>query len=345
MNASEPTSHATRGIHHITAIASDPARNVEFYTRVLGLRLIKKTVNFDDPGTYHLYYGDDPGSPGTIMTFFPWPHVKRGDHGAGFLNATAFAVAQHSLEFWRNRLAALPREVGVVVGSITTRFGTRVLPFEDHDAMRLELIEDAGADPARAATITTKTANPLADTLAAGSLPPVPIQHAIRGFHSATIVSRSLDGTARFLSDLLGMRRVASETSNAGGLTRHRFSTIHTDVATARHVDIVVNENVAIGKLGGGIVHHIAFRASDELQQMAWHAKLVAQSRNVSPQMDRNYFKSIYFREPGGVLFEVATDAPGFAIDEPLESLGESLKLPAMYEHRRGVIESFLPRL
>jgi len=344
MSTPSPAS-STRGIHHITAIASDPARNVDFYSRVLGLRMIKKTVNFDDPGTYHLYYGDDPGSPGTIITFFPWPHVKRGDHGAGFLSATAYAIAPGSIEFWRDRLTALPRGVGVViggggVGDLTTRFGARVLPFEDHDGMKLELIEDATSEPARAATRAPKAST---DALGAGTLPPIPPEHAIRGFHSATLLERALDGTARFLSDLLGMRLIASEAD--GALTRHRFSTIHTDVATARHVDVVVNERAPMGKLGGGIVHHIAFRADGEAQQMAWHATLIAQNRNVSPQMDRNYFKSIYFREPGGVLFEVATDAPGFAIDETLESLGESLKIPPMYEHRRRVIESFLPKL
>ncbi len=333
--------HATTGIHHITAIASDPARNVDFYTRVLGLRLVKKTVNFDDPGTYHLYYGDDSGSPGTILTFFPWPHVKRGEHGAGFLSATAFAVAPGSLEFWRDRLAGLPRAAGVVVGDIATRFGGKVLPFEDHDGMRLELVEDAGSDPARTARFTARAGT---DALGAGQIAPIPAQHAIRGFHSATLLERSLEGTARFLSDLLGMASAGSEAAGAGRV-RHRFSTPHADIATARHVDVVVDERAPMGKLGGGIVHHIAFRAADERQQMAWHATLVSQNRNVSPQMDRNYFRSIYFREPGGVLFEVATDAPGFAVDEAPESLGQALKLPAMYEHRRSVIESFLPRL
>jgi glyoxalase family protein len=334
--ATDPTStvQGTRGVHHITAIASDPARNVDFYTRVLGLRLVKKTVNFDDPGTYHLYYGDDVGSPGTILTFFPWPHVKRGVQGAGFQTATAFAVPVGSVDFWRARLASLPVDAGVVVREAEIRFGQRVLPFEDHDGMRLELVEDGASAPAMAATVT-----PARREGAFALLAPVPSQHSIRGFHSATLTERTLDGTDRFLRELLGLRLEGVEGK------RHRFATAHRDVAAARLVDVLVDAGAPTGKLGGGVVHHIAFRAESEAQQLAWHATLVAQNRNVSPQMDRNYFRSIYFREPGGVLFEVATDSPGFSVDESQAELGTHLKLPEQYEHRRSVIEQFLPKI
>jgi glyoxalase family protein len=292
------------GIHHITAIASDPQRNHDFYTKVLGLRLVKKTVNFDDPGSYHLYFGDRVGSPGTILTFFPWPGAHKGRQGAGSQTATTFAIPIGSMQTWKDRLASHKVDL---LGE-ETRFGQTVLRFTDHDGMGLELIEAAPAssDP------------------------------AIVGFHSATLTVRALDATARTLVDRLGFTQQAIEGS------RTRFKAAG-DFASV--VDVVVDATGPASRSGAGIVHHIAYRAADDAHHAKFLDDVAAAGHNVSPVMDRNYFHSIYFREPGGVLFEIATDNPGFAVDESVDTLGTALKLPEQYEAYRAKIEAHLPKV
>jgi glyoxalase family protein len=307
--------HTIRGIHHITAIASDPQRTVDFYTQVLGLRLVKLTVNFDDPGTYHLYFGNTQGTPGSILTFFPWPGFPRGTVGNGQVSATAFAVLPESLEFWRLRLTAehTPAEDAGV------RFGEPVLRFTDPDGLPLELVE-------------TRSANP-ADAFAVDSVPRV---HAICGFHSATLSEEGYERTASLFQQTLGLGFVGSE----GNRFRHAASLGHGAI-----VDVLCSPGGRSGSLGAGTVHHIAWRTPTDVQQHAWRDELAQTGYNVTPVIDRCYFHSIYFREPGGVLFEIATDPPGFATDEPIEHLGERLMLPQWLESQRAAIEELLSPL
>src|SRR5215207_1696387 len=278
------------GIHHVTAIAGDARRNRDFYTGTLGLRLVKKTVNFDDPGTYHLYFGDETGRPGTILTFFPWAHVAPGRAGIGQAQETAFRVPKESIGFWTHRFV----EKGVPHEAPEKRFGDTVLPFKDPDGMRLALVGVAGAE--------------------------VPAEHAIRGFAGVTLMLDDAERTGAILSGVLGFREAARE----GALVRYRA-----DAALGGTLDIRVAKGFLPGRQGGGSVHHIAFRAKGDAEQAAMAARL-AEDHRIRPteQLDRNYFRSIYFREPGGVLFEIATDDPGFAADEPVAALGQSLKLP-----------------
>jgi glyoxalase family protein len=285
------------GLHHVTAIAGDTQRNLDFYTEVLGLRFVKKTVNFDDPGTYHFYFGDDAGTPGTILTFFPWPHATRGTLGAGEVTHTAFSVPPTSIAYWEQRLASK----NVSLEGNEERMGETVLTFTDPDGMKIELVGHAESA-----------------TLKAPRFADVPVEHAIRGFFGVTMLERDARQTEEALA-LLGFRKVAEEGS------RLRFSA--DGGARGNHLDVVVDPKAAHGRLGAGSVHHIAFRSADYEDQKQWHA-LISQHLSVSPVMERDYFRSIYFREPGGVLFELATDIPGFAIDEPLESLGEELRVP-----------------
>jgi glyoxalase family protein len=301
------------GIHHITAITADAQKNVDFYTGVLGLRLVKLTVNFDDPTSYHLYYGDERGGPGTIMTFFAWPGAYRGRIGAPQVTTTAFAIPPGSTRFWSQRLAEQK------VGAITEKdvFGQRSLSFIDPDGIQLELIASEQANPQRS-----------------WSRGPVPAEHAIRGFHSATLSEEGYEHTARLLTETMGL--------NAGPTEGNRFRYSMSDGTI---IDLLCVPDGRHGNLGAGIVHHIAFRAANDADQLEWRRTLIAGASNVSPVMDRNYFHSIYYREPGGVLFEIATDGPGFDVDEPLAQLGMTLKLPAQYEALRAQIESVLPKL
>lgn len=307
---------ATAGIHHITAVASEPQRNLDFYIGVLGLKLVKRTVNFDDPSTYHFYFGDEMGRPGTILTFFPWPTAGRGTQGTGSVFATAFAVPAGSLEAWEKKLAA----GGVVDIKAFTRFGQRGLAFEDHDGMRLELIETTGHSSGA----------------------------AIIGFHSATLLVRSGEYTKRLLREQFGMREEGAE----GGRTRFVAMGQGASLNAGTHagqlgavVDVVEDPSAAPARLGAGVVHHIALRASDDDQQRRMSESISRQGLMVTEQRDRNYFRSVYFRERGGVLFEIATDAPGFAIDEPTQDLGMSLKLPPQYERARKELERTLPKI
>lgn len=318
--AMNKTPDRIHGIHHITAIASDPQRNVDFYVAALGLRLVKRTVNFDDPGTYHLYYGDQVGSPGTILTFFPWAGAKRGTPGVGQQTATAFVVPVGSIDAWHARLthiAASSGGGGVSVLGRETRFGQKVLRFEDHDGMSLELIETPDA-----AAMPYWTDGPTDAAM------------AIRGFHSATLTVRSLEPTAKLLTETLGFTLQGEERG------RTRFVAAGTAGASiGQFVDVVVDASGREGTLGAGIIHHLALRATDDAQQERWQTKLYEARHGVTDVRDRNYFHSIYFREPGGVLFEIATDNPGFAVDEPVEALGMGLKLPSQYERGRGKLE------
>lgn len=317
MSSSIPnaTVHLT-GLHHVTAVAGDPRRNVEFYTRVLGLRLIKRTVNFDDPSTYHLYYGDSVGTPGSVMTFFPWAGLRRGRPGNGQAYATAFSVPAGSLPFWTARLLAH----GVSPAAPVTRFGDEVLAFTDPDGLVLELV-----------------ATPEADARTAHIHPEIAATHGIRGFHGVTFAVIDAPRTAAILTDAMGYR----VTQTAGGRTRYTVAT----GGPGSYVDLLVDPKLPRGLPGAGTVHHIAFRTPDDATQAAARKILVDLDLHVSPVMDRNYFHSIYYREPEGVLFEIATDNPGFTVDEPLATLGHALKLPAQYESQRAEIEAHLPKL
>jgi glyoxalase family protein len=301
------------GIHHVTAIATDPQRNLDFYTGVLGLRLVKRTVNFDDPGTYHFYFGDETGSPGTILTFFPWPNAGRGSAGIGQTTAASFSVPEHSLAYWQRRLQL----AGVPVEASGKRLDEEVLTFADPDGLKLEIVAHANARQVQTLRETD-----------------VPWEHSIRGFHSVTLSERKLDLTVETLQTM-GFRKIA-EAEN-----RFRFE-VGEGGAGAR-VDILSLPNGAPGQVAAGSVHHVAFRVADDESQIDWRKHLTQHGLSVTTVQDRNYFHSIYFREPGGVLFELATDPPGFAIDEPLESLGEELKLPVSFEGFRDEIEKVLP--
>jgi glyoxalase family protein len=304
------------GIHHVTAIAGKPGTNLDFYTHVLGLRLVKKTVNFDDPGTYHLYYGDEGGSPGTILTFFPWRHAAAGRGGIGFTQATAFRVPAQSIAFWTHRFIAK----GVRHETPVKRFGDTVIDFYDPDEMSLTLVGVAGAEG--------ETAWNSGD---------VPAEHAIRGFHGVTLLVDGAGPTGAILTDVLGF----TEAGRDGALIRFK-----TESTAGGFVDIRAAGGFLPGRLGRGSVHHVAFRAADDAAQ-ADMAKRLIENHGLRPtaQKDRQYFRSIYFHEPGGILFEIATDAPGFTVDEPLVELGTALKLPPFLEPRRGEIEARLPAL
>ncbi len=299
------------GLHHVTAIASDPQTNLDFYTDVLGLRFVKRTVNFDDPGTYHFYFGDDAGSPGTILTFFPWPHAARGHSGAGEVTRTAFSVPAASLEYWQERLT----DRGLPVERTGRRFEEQVLTFPDPDGLQIEIVAHADAGPANAPRFAS-----------------VPPEHAIRGFFGVTLLEQQADQTAAILN-VLGFRKIGQEGN------RLRFSA--EGHALGNHIDLLVDPNARFGRSGAGSVHHIAFRAKDDAAQKEWREE-IAKHLHVTPVLDRTYFHSIYFREPGGVLFELATDPPGFALDEPPESLGEELRIPEWLEARRSFIEKRL---
>jgi glyoxalase family protein len=310
----------TDGIHHVSAVAGDPRENLRFYTEVLGLRFVKRTVNFDDTTTYHLYYGDETGSPGTALTFFPFEGTRRGRPGRGQAVATAFAVPEGSLDYWAERL----RESNATVGERRSRFGAAVLPFEDPDGQPLELVE---TDPA-------------GSPIEPWSGGPVPDERAVRGFFGVTLHSAEPDATANVL-DVLGFDRVGSEADADDGADRVRYA------AAGDHATVVdvLHRGPPRGRPGVGTVHHVAFRAADEDEQLAWRERLSDAGQFVTPQKDRQYFRSIYFREPGGILFEIATDGPGFTVDESVEELGSELRLPSWLEDDRERIESALPTL
>ena len=318
---------AIPGLHHVTAIASDPRVNLAFYRDVLGLRLVKKTVNFDAPETYHLYYGDEAGSPGTIMTFFPWPGARRGTAGAGQATVTSFRIPERSISFWSERLSRM----GVPAEEPKSDASETRIAALDPDGLRFELV-----------------GCPLADRIPGWESGPVRPEHAIRGFHGVTLTEADPETTAAFLTEIMGfdllsggnghLRFTASGSLNESGAP---------ELGTC--VDVVAsnaaNGHSGVGRQGAGSVHHIAFRVADDEAELAWRDHLQYHGFDVSPVKDRNYFHSIYFREPGGVLFEIATDPPGFTADETERELGTSLRLPAPLEGRRAELEAVLPAL
>lgn len=303
------------GIHHVTAIASDPQANVDFYTKVLGLRLVKQTVNFDAPHVWHLYYGDEKGSPSSILTFFPWPGVMQGKEGAGLTTATAFSVPPESIGFWHERVKTL----GLTAEAPAVRGDSEVLTLFDNDGMRLELVASPGESRSGWDGVSD-----------------IPQEHALRGLHEVTLSERNLDPTASMLTSFLGMG-LSSETAGAAS-----FSMGEGGPGASVQVVGGIQDR---GLQAGGTVHHVAFRAPNLQTMESWRQELVGRGVNVTEVMDRQYFKSIYFREPGGVLFEIATDEPGFDIDEPLLELGRKLKLPPWLEPSREQIQNSLPRI
>jgi glyoxalase family protein len=306
----------TSGLHHVTAIGGDPQRNADFYLRTLGLRLVKTTVNFDDPGTYHLYYGDSSGRPGSLMTFFPWPDAPSGRHGTGQATTTSFSVPEASIGWWKQHLT----RHGVETSEVRNADGEDTLTFRDPDGLKLALVAHPQGDPR----------DPWDTEL-------VPAEHAVRGLHSVTLSVAKEDATAGMLTDGLGLS-FAHQESN-----RLRFAA--GDGGPGALVDVLVTPDAPRGLVAAGTVHHVAWRAPDEETQKTWREELVGQGVHVTSILDRQYFRSIYFREPGGTLLEVATDEPGFAIDEPLLELGRALKLPPWLEPRRDEIEHMLPKL
>jgi glyoxalase family protein len=305
------------GLHHVTAIASDAQRNLDFYVGLLGLRLVKQTINFDDPGSYHFYFGDAVGTPGTILTFFAWPGAHRGVRGVGEIEATAFTIPAASVGYWLERL----KGHRVDVSRVPERFGDGVISFADPDGMLIELI---GSMPG-------SEIQPWAEG-------PVPVEHSIRGLHSVSAALESREGTTALLTESFGYRFV----QEAGN--RVRFAA-PSGGNIGKTIELVCTPGAQPGRLGPGSVHHIAFRVPDDAQQQAWREKIVSLGYSVSPVMDRVYFRSIYFREPSGILFEIATDVPGFTNDETAAELGTKLRLPPWLERTRPRIEKVLPKI
>lgn len=306
------------GIHHVTAIASDPQANADFYLNALGMRMVKRTVNFDSPETYHFYYGDRAGNPGTIMTFFPWPDAPKGRIGAGQATTTTFSVPEGSLGWWAQHLA----DLDVPTSRPTERSQEDVLTLRDPDGLLIELA--AGAD------------HHDTEPWDGGAVPP---QHAIRGIRSVTLTEQDVDGTVEMLHGQLGFRL---ESEDQGRL---RFRTNAAAEGVGTIVDVLARPRAERGLVAAGTVHHVAYRAPDGQTQESWRQSLAQDGVGVTEVRDRSYFTSIYFREPGGVLLEIATDGPGFDYDEPLLELGRSLKLPPWLEPRREQIAASLPEL
>lgn len=303
------------GLHHITAIADNAKRNLDFYTQVLGVRLVKKTVNFDDPETYHFYFGNESGIPGTILTFFPWEGIGQGTNGSGMATHIGYSVPKGSLEFWKNRLQNLG--IQVEEGEV---FGEKLISFRDPDGLQLQLMEPSTEDSRK-----VWTTDDIKD------------ENALKGFHNVTLTLRKAEPTIKILTDVLGYDLQKQEGE------RYRLATNAID--TANLVDIIENDKVPAGRNAAGTNHHIAFRVKDDQVLMEYREKVLSAGLSITPKINRDYFYSLYFREPGGVLFEIATDNPGFTVDEPLNELGTNLKLPAQYEGMRDKIEGVLPKL
>ena len=304
------------GIHHVTAICGDPQVNVAFYTGTLGLRLVKQTVNFDDPGRYHLYYGDAQGSPGTLLTFFAWPDGRGGQRGLGQFTSFSLAVPTASLGYWVERLLAH----GVAYDQPSKRFGEQALAFRDPDGIPLEIV-----------------ATPRVEAILGDAIGDVPAEHTIRHVHAVELWEHERAGTTAFLADRLGFRQI-EESGN-----RRRFATGNEGSGT--YIDLVRATGFWSGTEGVGTIHHVAWRTPDDASELAWRERLIDQGVAVTPVRDRQYFHSIYFNEPGGALFEIATDLPGFAVDEAPDQLGTRLMLPPQYEDRRKELEASLPSL
>ena len=303
------------GFHHITATASDPKRNLDFYTKVLGQRLVKKTVNFDDPETYHFYFGNEAGTPGTILTFFPWPGARKGFNGTGMATEIGYSVPQGSLAFWKDRL----KQFDVSFNEVNEKFGEKFLPFRDPDGLHLNLVEVND------------------DNRSAWETPEIKTNVATRGFRSVVLTLKRAEPTIEVLADILGYYLEKQE----GNYFRFKTNAID----NANVVDLLIAPDLPAGLNAAGTNHHVAFRVKDDNILMDYREKVLSKGLNITPKIDRDYFFSLYFREPGGVLFELATDNPGFTKDEPLDELGTHLKLPRQYESMRKEIESVLPKL
>jgi glyoxalase family protein len=300
------------GIHHVTALADDAQKNIDFYTGVLGLRMVKKTINFDAPDVYHLYYGNESGSPGTIMTFFPYPGLVQGRHGKGQMTATSFSVPDKSLDYWLKRL----KKFGVSHSQPQTRFDDEVfISLLDVHGLGLELV------------FNNKDNRP------GFTYGQIPMEHAAKGFHGVTLSEEGYERTAALLMEGMDHKMIAEK----GNRFRYSASGVPGDI-----VDIDCTPDNLRGLGGSGTIHHIAFATPNDATQLEARERLLSKGMNVTPVLDRQYFHSIYFREPGGVLFEVATNPPGFAIDEDPKHLGEDLKLPPWMEANRGKIEKGL---
>ena len=313
---SRPTVH---GLHHVTAIAGDPQENVDFYTRVLGMRLVKKSVNQDAPDTYHLFYADGVGSPGTDLTFFPWPDLPKARPRVGQIVEVPFAVPSGSLEYWQERLA----ENGVTIQDEETRFGERTLPFEDPHGLRLALVE----------TDDDREFEPWAHS-------PVPAAHQVRGMHAVRLWEHELEPTEALLTEVMGFETVGEDDG------WHRYGVAGGGSGTLAEVKVVDQHPRTGNRVGGtGAVHHAAWRMRDSDEELELRDVITRVGLQPSPQIDRHWFKSVYFREPGGVLFELATDGPGFTVDEDPDELGTSLVLPPSMEEQRAEIEANLPPL
>lgn len=303
------------GLHHITAIADNAKRNLDFYTQVLGVRLVKKTVNFDDPGTYHFYFGNEEGTPGTILTFFPWEGIGRGTNGSGLATHIGYSVPKGSLGFWKNRLQQF--NIQVEEGEI---FGEKLIAFKDPDGLQLQFIESSAPDDRK-----VWTTDDIKD------------ENALKGFHNITLTLKKADPTIKVLTDIFGYDLQKQEGE------RYRLAT--DAIETANLVDIIENDKTPAGRNAAGTNHHVAFRVKDDNVLMEFREKVMSAGLSITPKIDRDYFYSLYFREPGGVLFEIATDNPGFTVDEPLNELGRNLKLPKQHEALREKIEGVLPKL
>ena len=296
----------TLGIHHITAIVGHPQENVDFYAGVLGLRLVKKTINFDDPGTYHLYFGDEGGKPGTIITFFPWANARQGKIGDGQVGVTSYAVPVGAIAFWKKRLEKFD-----IAFTKSERFGEQYLEFDDPHGLHLEIVERAEGE---------------VNTWQFGEVTP---EVAIKGFGGATLLSKQPKKTAELLEKVMGLAQVGTE----GDLIRFRSLS---DIGNV--IDLKLT-TVGSGAMGVGTVHHIAWRAKDDEDQLDWKKHIESFEYGVTSVRDRNYFNAIYFKEHGEILFEIATDPPGFAHDESQGTMGEKLMLPEQYEPQRERIE------
>jgi glyoxalase family protein len=310
--------HTVRGLHHVTAIAGPAQENLDFYAGVLGMRLVKKSVNQDDTGTYHLFYADAEGHPGTDLTFFPWAHLAPPREGHGLSTEVSLTVPMGTVEFWGQRLA----HYGARIDPVERRFGERVLPLQDPHGLRVALVESGSS--------ASRTFTPWDDS-------PVPAQSQIRGLEGARIRERDLEGTTAFLERVLGFRLIASEHG------WHRYGV--EGGGSGRYVDIQAAPDGRRGAWGVGSIHHLAWRVDDTAHQLELRGRIDDAGRRPTPVIDRFWFQSVYFLEPGGVLFELATDGPGFAVDEHPSRLGESLVLPPWLETERQAIESVLPPL
>lgn len=303
------------GLHHITAIASNAQRNYDFYTKTLGFRLVKKTVNFDDPTTYHFYFGYKVGTPGTILTFFPWTNMSQGRDGTGMATEIGYSVNKEGLVFWKNRLEKLD-----ISYHISERFGEEKIAFQDPDGLWISLIETKHKDERKG----VETGEIKADV-------------AIKGFHTVTLTLNNIKATVAILTELFGYKQIDKKDN----LYRYQTDTVD----NAAIIDLLEMPLTPRGVNAGGTNHHIAFRVKNEEDLMTIREKIVAKGLHITEKINRDYFFSLYFREPGGVLFEIATDNPGFATDETMENLGHSLQLPKQHEPMRDAIEKALPKL